>query len=51
MSLKSAKLSSLADKLEPSIPEEVLDVPSDKQKQESKIKASKKPSPDKSKNK
>lgn len=43
MSLKRARLPSLADKLEPEVAEEVLDVPSDVEVEESKIKASKKP--------
>lgn len=42
MSLKSAKLPSLADKLEPSIAEEVLNVPSEVEIEEHKIKSSKK---------
>lgn len=42
MSLKSAKLPSLADKLEPSVAAEVLVVPSEVELEEEKIKASKK---------
>lgn len=42
MSLKSAKLPSLADKLEPSVAAEVLETLSEVEIEESKIKASKK---------
>lgn len=42
MSLKSSRLPSLADKLEPSVAEEVLSVPSEVEVEEGKIKASKK---------
>ena len=43
MSLKGSRLSSLADKLDVAKAEEVLDVPSEVEVEEQKIKSSKKP--------
>ena len=47
MSLKGSRLPSLADKLEPNVAQEVLDVPSEVEVEEHKIKSSKKTKPNK----